>query len=123
MVALGCGRYGFSTPGPGPGSGDDDDAPCTVTSYTVSEGSPRATAPIMTWNGTKFGVSWLEDASSQAVSPQSAHFRTLSGDGTMDPIANLGAAGEEVQVAWDGASWRLAWSNTATNPEIMLSTN
>jgi hypothetical protein len=125
MVALGCGRYGFSHPGPGSGSADDDDdVPCSVMSYTVSEGSTRALTPIMMWNGTKFGVSWFEDAVSQS-DPSQAHFRTLSSDGTMDPIANLGA-GEEfegVQVGWDGASWRLAWTNTATNSAIMVSTD
>jgi hypothetical protein len=121
MVALGCGRLGFSNAGAGPGGDDDDDddgVPCSVTSVAVSEGAMRATSPMMVWNGTRFGVSWLED-----TTPQSAHFRTLSIDGAMDPIANLGAAGEEVQVAWDGTSWRLVWANTATNPAIMLSTN
>jgi hypothetical protein len=119
MITLGCGRFGFSDgSGGSTGGGDDDDQPCTVTSVTVSEGSTRATSPRMLWNGTRFGVSWLED-----TEPQSAHFRALSIDGAMDPVADLGVTGEAAQVAWDGASWRLAWSNGATNPEIMLSTN
>src|SRR5215471_15779365 len=103
MVAFGCGRLGFSNTSAHPGGDDDDDAaPCSPTSVAVSDGPMRAVHPVMVWNGTRFGVSWLEDPMLQ-----SAHFRTLSLDGTMDPIANLGTAGEEVQVAWDGSSWRL----------------
>jgi hypothetical protein len=118
MVAAGCGRFGFTSADGGIPTSGDDGASCTASASAVSEGSTRATAPKLSWNGTKVGVSWLEDPS-----PASAHFRTVSLDGAADPIANLGAAGEPVQVAWDGTSWRLAWSTSATKPDIMLSTD
>ena len=116
LGALGCGRLGFSDPDGG--SLGDDDQPCTPSAFPVSEGATRASAPNLVWNGTKLGVSWLEDAT-----PQSAHFRTISLDGAADPIANLGVAGEAVEVAWDSESWRLAWSTADAKPEIMISTN
>jgi hypothetical protein len=116
LVTLGCGRLGFSDPDGG--SPGDDDQPCTSSAFPISEGSTRALLPNMVWNGTKLGVSWLEDPE-----PRPAHFRTISLDGAADPIANLGIAGEPVEVAWDSASWRLAWSTADAKSEIMISTN
>jgi hypothetical protein len=118
IATIGCGRLGFSD-NDGPTILGNND-PCISKTTVVSESSEGALEPRMVWNGTKAGVAWLEDSTSL-----SGHFRTVSLDGTADPIANLGvlAQGETVQVAWDGANWRLAWSDDDPNREVMLSTD
>jgi hypothetical protein len=74
----------------------------------------------MVWNGTRAGVAWIEDST-----PLQAYFRTVPLDGAALPISSLGvlAQGETVDVAWDGANWRLAWSDDDPNREVMLSTD
>lgn len=82
----------------------------------------RSEYQTLAWSGSKLGLSWIDDP---AGTP-SGHFRTVSLDGTVDPVFDLGVPGptEDLGVAWDGASWRIAWSeDTATDREIFRSTD
>jgi len=121
MLTIGCGRFGFThADDEHTALGDDDNGPCMESSLQVSENSMRAYEPKLVWNGTKAGVAWMEDPIPDAV-----HFRTISLDGSADPIASPGvlAQGEAVDVAWDGASWRLTWADDDPNRELMASTD
>lgn len=118
MVAVGCGRFGFDSSTDGTRTSDDE--PCVASTSTVSATTASIFDPRLAWNGTKLGVVWLEDETSL-----SARFRMVALDGTADPITDLGALaqGEAVELAWDGARWRLAWSDEDPNREVMLSTD
>jgi len=112
-LTAGCGRIGFA-PESNSGNGRDgstasgDGPACLATTVPISATPTRSEFPVLAWNGTKAGISWIEDP----IGTPSGRFRTSSLDGPADPIFTLGVPGptDDLEIAWGGASWRLSWS-------------
>jgi hypothetical protein len=123
-LTAGCGRIGFGSDDSGRDGSttSDDGAACVATSVPISATPARSEFPVLAWNGTKAGISWIEDP----TGTPSGHFRTASLEGPAEPMLTLGVPGptDDLAVVWGGASWRLSWSeNSGQGRAILRSTD